>query len=448
MYAPLKRTSAIAKALGVRAWRTPADLLAYQEAQLRRLIEHAHANVPYYRALLGSHGVTPAQIRTLADLDRIPISSKADLRRQPPLDLLAAGLHPDRLRRIQTTGSSGMPFVLYRSPGERRLHHLFWLRAYREFGQRLGDRVVRVSARRPRSGSPLARLAEPLRATGLESYWLDVTTPPEELLDELARLRPGVVTGYPGILARLGEGLRRKGRADIRPRFVIAGGEVLTGARRAQIEATWGVPVREVYACFETSLIALACQATGLLHVCDDSVVLEVLGSDGRPVEAGERGEVVLTSLHSFAMPFIRYRLGDVATRGASGGCACGSPFGTIGQVQGRMLDFFRLPSGRLVHPYEIIMRLQEDGWVGQCQVVQEAADRIVVLIVPGPAFSPGKAAAFEARAAAVVGPEAKLRAEVVERIEPAPSGKFHLARSLVPTTEGEPAWHHSAPVG
>jgi hypothetical protein len=57
-------------------------------------------------------------------------------------------------------------------------------------------------------------------------------------------------------------------------------------------------------------------------------------------------------------------------------------------------------------------------------------------------------AAAFEARAAAVVGPEAKLRAEVVARIEAAPSGKFHLARSLVPATEGEPAWHHSAPVG
>jgi phenylacetate-CoA ligase len=176
--------------------------------------------------------------------------------------------------------------------------------------------------------------------------------------------------------------------------------------------------------------------------------VVEVLGEDGRPVEAGERGEVVLTSLHSLAMPFIRYRIGDVVTQGAAVGCACGSPFGTIGRVQGRMLDFFRLPSGRLVHPYEIVAKLQEDGWVGQYQVVQEAADRIVVLVAPGPAFSPEKAAAFEARAAAVVGPEATVRAEVVERIEPAPGGKFHLARSLVPAAEGEPAWHHSAPVG
>jgi phenylacetate-CoA ligase len=446
MDAPLGRAGAVAKALGLRAWRTPAELVAYQEARLRRLVEHAHANVPYYRALLGDHGVGPAQIRTLADLDRVPISSKADLRRQPAPDLLAAGLRPDRLRRVQTTGSSGMPFVLYRSPGERRLHHLFWLRAYRDFGQRLGDRVVWISARRQPVASKLARVGDLLRAIGLEGFGLDVTARPEILLQELARLRPGVVVGYPGMLARLGEELQRHGRANIRPRFVIAGGEVLTGARRAQIEATWGVPAREVYSCWEMGLMAWECRAAGALHVCDDSVVLEVL-KDGRPAEVGECGEVVLTSLHSFAMPFIRYRIGDTANRGAAR-CACGSPFGTIGVVQGRMLDFFRLPSGRLVHPYEIIGQLQEDGWVGQYQVVQEAADRIVVLIVPGPAFSPEKAAAFEARAAAVVGPEAKLRAEAVARIEAAPSGKFHLARSLVPATEGEPAWHHSAPVG
>jgi phenylacetate-CoA ligase len=146
-------------------------------------------------------------------------------------------------------------------------------------------------------------------------------------------------------------------------------------------------------------------------------------------------------------MPFIRYRLGDVVTRGTEG-CSCGSPFSTIGMVQGRMLDFFRLPSGRLVHPYEIVAQLREDGWVGQYQVVQEAADRIVVLIVPNAAFSREKATAFEARAAAVLGPEASVRTEEVERIEPAPSGKFHLARSLVPATGEEPAWHRSAPVG
>ena len=437
----------IARAIGLRSWRSRAELAAYQEEQLQCVVAHAYANVPYYRELFDRHGVMPAQIRGLADLDRIPISSKADLCRQPVAELLAAGLRPDRLRRIQTTGSTGVPFALYRSSSEQRMHHLFYLRTHREFGQRLGDRVVRIAARHARRAAKREPMGSLLLAAGLRSHVLDVTAPPEELLRELAALRPGVIKAYPGMLARLGEELQRSGRADIRPRFVVAVGEVLTGARRAQIEATWGVPVREVYSCWEVGLIAWECRTTGMLHVFDDSVVLEVLGDDGRPVGVGERGEVVLTSLHSFAMPFIRYRLGDVATRGTEG-CSCGSPFSTIGMVQGRMLDFFRLPSGRLVHPYEIVAQLREDGWVGQYQVVQEAADRIVVLIVPGAAFSREKAAAFEARAAAVLGPEASVRTEAVERIEPAPSGKFHLARSLVPATGEEPAWHRSAPVG
>jgi phenylacetate-CoA ligase len=337
--------------------------------------------------------------------------------------------------------------VLYRSSSEQGMHHLFYLRTHREFGQRLGDRVVRIAAVRSRPATKLEPVGSLLLAAGLRSHVLDVRAPPEELLRQLAALRPGVIKAYPGVLARLGEELQRSGRADIRPRFVVAVGEVLTGARRAQIEATWGVPVRDVYSCWEVGLIAWECPATGMLHVFDDSVVLEVLGDDGRPVGVGERGEVVLTSLHSFAMPFIRYRLGDIVTRGAAG-CSCGSPFSTIGMVQGRMLDFFRLPSGRLVHPYEIVAQLWEDDWVGQYQVVQEAADRIVVLIVPNAAFSREKATAFEARAAAVLGPEASVRIELVERIEPAPGGKFHLARSLVPATGEEPAWHHSASVG
>jgi phenylacetate-CoA ligase len=340
-----------------------------------------------------------------------------------------------------------VPFVLYRSSSEQRMHHLFYLRAHREFGQRLGDRVVRIAFVHSRSATKLEPVGSLLLAAGLRNHVLDVSSPPEELLRELAALRPGVIKAYPGVLARLGEELQRSGRADIRPRFVVAVGEVLTGARRAQIEATWRVPVRDVYSCWEVGLIAWECPSTGMLHVFDDSVVLEVLGHDGHPVGIGERGEVVLTSLHSFAMPFIRYRLGDIVTRGAAG-CSCGSPFSTIGKVQGRMLDFFRLPGGRLVHPYEILSDLAEDvfRWVRHYQLVQEAEDRVAFLMVPGPEFDRERLAEFERHAARVLGGAARLRTELVERIEPAQGGKFHLARSLVKPGE-ETAWHRSEPV-
>ena len=92
--------------------------------------------------------------------------------------------------------------------------------------------------------------------------------------------------------------------------------------------------------------------------------------SSARP---GEVGEVVATRLHAFAMPFIRYRLGDLVTQGDAP-CACGAPFSTIFTVQGRMLDYFPLANGRLFHPYELVMIILEHGggWIGQYQLTQE----------------------------------------------------------------------------
>ena len=437
----------IARAAGLRPWASRAELVAYQEEGLRSLVAHAHARVPYYRELFDRHSFAPARGRTLANLHRVPISSKGDLRRQPARRVLASGFDPARLQRIQTTGSTGEPFVLYRALGEKWLHQLFWLRAQRAVGHRLGDRVVRIAAMRSRPAAKLEPVDSLLRAAGLRNHVLDVSAPPEELLAELAALRPGIVGTYPGMLARLGEELRRSGRADVRPRFLATGGEVLTKARRRQIEATWRAPVHEVYGCWEMNLVAWQCPATGLLHVCDDSVILEVV-RDGRPVAPGERGEVVLTSLHARAMPLIRYQLGDLVTRGPEE-CPCGQPFGTIGSIQGRMLDLFRLPGGRLLHPYEILADLKEDAfrWVRHYQLVQEAEDRVLFVMVPGPEFDQARLAEFERRAARALGAEAQLRTELVERIEPGPGGKFHLARSLVTGAGDEAAWHRSEPV-
>ncbi|MGD9511894.1 MAG: hypothetical protein AB7X49_25490, partial [Geminicoccaceae bacterium] len=209
---------------------------------------------------------------------------------------------------------------------------------------------------------------------------------------------------------------------------------------------SWGAPVREVYGCWEAGLLAWQCRATGLFHLCEDSVAVEIL-RDGRPVPEGERGELVLTALHCRTMPLIRYRLGDVVTRGPAP-CPCGLPFATVAAIQGRMLDFFRLPSGRLLHPYELLVRLQEEGWVSRYRLVQERQDLIRIDLVPGPHFAPERLAAFQRRAAAVLRGEARLEARLVETIESAAGGKFHLARSLVEPPDSAADWHRSAPVG
>jgi len=146
-------------------------------------------------------------------------------------------------------------------------------------------------------------------------------------------------------------------------------------------------------------------------------VIVEVM-RDGRPAAAGEEGEVVVTNLHAYAMPFIRYRLADAVTRG-SDQCACGQPFSTIRAIQGRMNDYFSLPDGRRMHPYRILERLlpEDDIWIRQYQLLQDRPDRIVMQVVP----SRPPTAELQARVARAIspllGPGIEFQVRVVEAI-------------------------------
>jgi phenylacetate-CoA ligase len=178
--------------------------------------------------------------------------------------------------------------------------------------------------------------------------------------------------------------------------------------------------------------LASECGETGELHVCEDGVIFEVL-TDGRPANPGERGEVVCTNLHAFAMPLIRYRLGDIVTKGTET-CKCGSPYATIRAVQGRMIDYFQLPGNRWLHPYAIgtILTGITPSWIHQFQVTQELQNRLVIHIVSSGNPSRQQIEALRAPLADLLGSEVECRIDLVPDIRVEVSGKFRVHRSHV----------------
>lgn len=441
------RTSRVLRAVARHAGASRATIEAFRNERLRAIVRHAYERVPYYRELFDRHGVHPRHVRTTADLVRIPITTREDLRAFAPKRLVARGLDPEQLIMTMTSGSSGQPFEIRNTWLEQNLEYLFRLRAHRQQGRRIGDRITQIA--RPGRTHPKDNklLGATLRALGLEKRSsLSVFDPPKVLLERLEALRPDIVGGFPTALQRVGEAVAAADRPPVRPRFLLTGGEVLTPDMRARIEADWGARVFETYACHEFNLVAWACPVTGALHTCDDSVIVEVL-EDDRPVAPGERGEVVATGLHLYAMPFIRYRLGDVVTRGDMV-CGCGQPFSTIRSIQGRMRDFFPLPGGRWMHPSEFISGMRHDGprWVRQFQFVQEREDRIVMRLVPTPEATEERIAAYERFLADLLGPEIEVRLERVEEIARSASGKFHVFRSLVHSNYEGFDWDHVGP--
>ncbi len=419
-----------------------AELEAYQSERLRALVRHAYERVPYYRQLYDAHGVRPEDIRGVADLARLPIATREAMRQRNVVDLVDHAVHPTRLTTSWTSGSSGVPFTIRRHWVEQDVLHLFRYRALRSYGLRATDRVASVGLVRTNvgRGSPNRKVVgRTLRALGL--HWrmtVDATASGAAMAEQICAFAPHALTGYPGALALAAAAMTERGGRVLPLRFASVGAEVLTPGLRSAIAQGFGVPVYETYGCMEMNLIAWECRSSGAMHVSDDSVIVEVL-VDGRPAEPGERGEVVATNLHAYTMPFVRYRLADIVTRGAA--CACGAPFSVIHSVQGRMIDHLVLPDGRRMLPYQVSQSILRAGaaWVRHYQLVQERVDRVVMRVVPAGQPSAERVAQLRDTAAAVVGPDVALVLELVPDLPRDPSGKVRVVRSLVHSNYDDP---------
>jgi phenylacetate-CoA ligase len=410
------------------------ELESAQNASLCRLIAHAHANVPYYRSLFERHGVDPGQIRTVADLDRIPVTSRRDVQTAPLSALLARGVDPTRLIVHHTSGSTGEPLLVHRTWLEERITSVFRVRALQDFGVRYSDTRVRLVLPRGADPQNWEGPQRVFRALGFyRKRFLDGRLPPLEVLRQLQAVRASVISGTPGLLCRLAIAIVQDRPGAFRPRMVISGGEVLTAQVRRVIADAFAAPVYDFYGSYEFGPIGWECPRAGGFHVADDGLVLEVL-KNGRTAQPGETGEAVVTQLHAFAAPLIRYRLGDVVTRGDIT-CSCGAPFSTLLHVRGRIQDYLPLANGRLFLASEELVSILDEqpaGWIAQHQFTQERPDRVVLRIVPLAPPPPGALAALEHATRERLGPGIDLEILLVPEIPLDADGKFRLARSLL----------------
>ena len=408
------------------------EIVLFQNRKLRSVIRNAYHNVAYYRDLFNKAGIKPEDIRTAEDLRIVPITSSQEYRMRGQHETLSGKISIAGTVHRATSGSTGRPFIIRRSPLEDHLMNAFRIRAFRQFGVRLSDKLARIRlvSSSHRRENTLGRIRQGIGV--YREYSIDSLQSPSRIVQELSRLGPDIIRGYPAVLSHIAPSVAKAGTSRIRPRFLISGGESLIPVRRQAITNGFGSRIFDIYGAHEFNVLAWECPETDEYHICDDNVIVEIL-RDGRPAKEGERGEVVATGLHSYSMPFIRYRVGDIVTRGREM-CSCGQPFSTLRAIQGRMHDYFRMPDGNYVHPDDLIVPIMESdsSWFDQYRLIQEREDFIALKVKPF--FTPSKhqLRRVEDIARNKLPDGVEFRIDLVKTLSFQRSGKFRFCRSMV----------------
>jgi phenylacetate-CoA ligase len=218
---------------------------------------------------------------------------------------------------------------------------------------------------------------------------------------------------------------------------VGCGAETLSAADREVIEQAFGCPVFDRYASREFLEIATECPDGGDgLHINPESLVVEVVDRDNQWVDCEQRGRVLITDLHNWVMPFIRYDIGDIAVWG--GRCSCGRGFPLLRRIEGRSSECFILPSGRRISSTELTYLIKAyTDVIREYQAVQAANGDVELLIVPDAGFDRGVQTSLEFDLGRFLGNEITSRVRRVHHIAPLRrSGKRAVIRSQVDTAE------------
>lgn len=411
-------------------WRPFEELRAFQDADLRRLLAHAYANVPLYRRRFDDARVRPEDLRTAADLAQLPIltrhqASDADEAR-------ASTVPPLATIKKSTGGSTGRPLAFRYEPDSENWRNAMKLRGYRWTGYQPGRRTFYYWGRFHLKQTWQRRAKVWLdHALKREVYCDSTLRGEDEMLAAIAairRHRPETIVVYTSSGADLARFIVERSLRDWDDVPVICAAEKLYPQDRVNFVKAFGPQVFDTYGCREVMLVAHECELHDGLHVSMENLVVEVVVTepDGRTRAArpGESGDVVVTDLHNLGMPFIRYANGDRAVQGPEEPCACGRALPRIAAVEGRISDTLKnrqgYPVGGMVWATTTTVIAHK---IRHIQVVQHKDLSLTVRIVPSREWDDAGAVHIRGALAPYL-PGIPIDITLVDDIPLAPNGK------------------------
>lgn len=409
-------------------WLPRHEIEAAQLSALKRLLAHAHEHCPYYQQEWDVGDFAPESIQTIADFNRWPVIGRETILQH------RASMRATNERRPliskSTGGSSGVPlqFDLDQNSHERRT--AAWHRGYGWAAAAPGTKQLYFWGTEIGPRSWKARLKDSLYQKFQRRRVISCFEAGNDFAlkfsAELDRYRPDAVVAYTNPIYQVARQLEVQGlQPKHRPDSIVVGAEKLHDFQREQIERVFCTPVFETYGSREFMLIGSECDRHDGLHLTSEHLLVEVLDDRGRPTPDGEEGNVVVTDLYNYGMPFIRYANGDRAIAGFSD-CPCGRGLPLLKKVVGRRLDVLYASGGRTI-PGEFFPHLVKDfPAIRRFQVIQEEPQR-VRFAMQAVGFAEHDRARFEAMVRGAMGSKVRVDFERVDEFALTAAGKLQV---------------------
>ena len=353
------------------------QLEKFQTKRLRSIVEHAYDSVPFYHERFTQAGIYPNAIKSLSDLSKLPLIKKEELRREDPKRLVSSNYELTRLKVRRTSGSSGKPFQIYIDSSEDAWRKAIYMRANISCGQKMRDRWVALTA--PHHFSDTTNIQ---RRLGIfAEKCISVFESVDEQIKQVENARPDVLDGYSSSLLLLAKEVEQRKIETITPRIIFGTAELIDSLSIKYVEKTFNASFYDQFGCSEVDRTAWQCPEKVGYHMDIDSVITQFVDENGNEVSTGEKGEVAYTSLFNYAMPLIRYAVGDVGVP-SDEECPCGRSLPLMKVVEGRKDSLLHLPSGRLLSPRAITNAVAEFiDKIVQYRVVQRKIDLLEIYI-------------------------------------------------------------------
>ena len=414
------------KSLNQKQWWTKQQISADQSEKLQIMIEHIYNNVPFWRKIFEERGLNPSDIKSREDLHKLPVINK-DLIRSELERLKAANLPQKAFRLQHSSGSTGEPVKYYSDKNHYSWNIASMFRNWEWAGYEPGIKWVRLSL------WPHNKITEKFYDKLARCLYIRVYSMDNDALErdvkKIKNYNPEIIRGYASAAYVITKYAADNGITGIKPKAVITTGDMLYPHYRKLMEDFYQCKVYDTYG-GEGTMVYGQCEKGGL-HIDDNNVIVEFLKSDGTPAEPGQQGNITLTCLNNFVMPFIRYNIQDVGIKIAED-CPCGRKLSLMYPVQGRNSDIITTPNGSqlIVHFFTGLFEFIEG--VDQFQVTQAQPDEIEVKIVKNEKFTDADRQKIADEIKTGGGDELKIKFNFVEQIPLASSGKRRFVISKI----------------